>query len=179
MTQPWDRSPQPKRGDPTCEAVYEAVGRALSHWEILELDLACLYAKFLGISGQEYVDARIFRERADVITSAACAYFVKHCNQEIESEFKRLIQDARLFSDRRNDIAHGVVAPVWNMAHPELDQFMLRPSNYKRKEFNSLGSPEYAFSSVEINAFAKHFQDFRTRIAALDAKILTRSRNWP
>jgi hypothetical protein len=73
MTQPWDRPPEPKRGDPRCEAVYEAVGRALSHWEILELDLACLYAKFLGvsevdaISRKEYVDARIFRERADVI----------------------------------------------------------------------------------------------------------------
>jgi hypothetical protein len=44
MTNPWDiPSPLPQKGARTAEAVFEAVGRALSHWELVEQGLALLF----------------------------------------------------------------------------------------------------------------------------------------
>lgn len=175
--------PIPSRGDSTREVVYEAVGRALSNWEDVELDLACLYAAFLGIkpvdaiAQPEYVAARIFKERADVIVRAGDSHFVKNCDQAIEGEFKQLIIEARLLAERRNDIAHGVVRPVWSMKRPEIEHFMLMPSTYKHKFFTENANPLYAFSSKEINNFCTSFQEFRNRIFRLDRKISSRGRD--
>jgi len=44
MRNPWDiPSPLPQKGARTPEAVFEAVGRALSHWELVEQALALLF----------------------------------------------------------------------------------------------------------------------------------------
>ena len=39
----WDRPPQDSKGDGKIEAIYEAVGYALSHWEQADQELANLF----------------------------------------------------------------------------------------------------------------------------------------
>ena len=84
----------------------------------------CLSALFLGvrptqaIAQSEYLSARIFRERADVIDRAGETYFIAHCNQELESETENILRETRLAANRRNDIAHGIVGLLWVQGHP-------------------------------------------------------------
>jgi hypothetical protein len=73
----WDIPQFPSHGDSNADWTYAAVGRAMSEWEQLELYLARLYAKFLGIppieaiARPEYTRVAISRERARVIEDAA------------------------------------------------------------------------------------------------------------
>src|ERR1700680_2245928 len=120
--EPWDIPTFPAHGDANADSTYAAVGRAMSEWEQLELYLARLYAKFLGvppieaIARPEYTRVAISRERARVIEDAARAYFIKHPDQTLESTFESLICDARKLAVRRNDIAHGVVRLAWGLS---------------------------------------------------------------
>jgi hypothetical protein len=182
---PWDIPPLPEHGDPSIDLTFAAVGRAMSEWEELELYLARLYAKFLGIPPinaiaiPEYRDAANFHTRATVIKNAATKYFVSHPSQEKEGEFEQVLDDIRRLASRRNDIAHGVVKLWWN--HKETssqaidrNEYMLVPSTYSDKKFSNDREPSYLFRSIEINQFADHFRRYRLErleaiIAFLDA----------
>jgi hypothetical protein len=174
----WDIPPIPRRGDDSRDVVYEAVGRALSYWENFELELACLYATFIGLRPPEatrhpdYAKARIFRERADVIDRGGKGFFIKRSNQELEKRFDDLICEARLAAARRNDIAHGVVNPIWSTASPGIETFMLLPSTYRHKDFDIKARARYAFSSKEINGFASRFQEIQQRVFILTEQII-------
>jgi hypothetical protein len=158
---PWDIPPFPEHGDPSAELTYAAVGRAMSEWETLELYLARLYAKFLGIPPIQaiaipgYRDVANFHARAKEIENAATKYFVSHPNQEREGEFKQVLDGIRQLASRRNDIAHGVVTLWWNCKETfsqavDRNEFMLVPSTYSDKKFGNDREPKYLFRSIEI-----------------------------
>jgi hypothetical protein len=148
----WDIPPFPEHGDVSADLTYAAVGRAMSEWEELELYLARLYAKFLkihpirAIAVTEYRNAAIFRVRANVIEKAADKYFVSHPDQEREADFQQLLGDIRQLSNRRNDIAHGVVKLWWNHRETfseaiDRNEYMLTPSTYMDKKFGDTRAP--------------------------------------
>lgn len=175
----WGVPPIPRRGEDNREIIYEAVGRALSHWERFELELACLYAALIGLRPPEatrhpdYVRARIFKDRADVTDRTGKQFFIKNCNQGIEKRFDDLICESRLAAARRNDIAHGVVNPVWSSGFTgSSESFMLLPSTYRHKDFNLNAAARYAFTAKEINDFSTRFQEIRNRTSLLTELIL-------
>jgi hypothetical protein len=115
---PWDITPFSGHGDKFPNTTYEAVGRALSAWEELEVNLSHLFGVFSGkdpLSTETYAsygEERIFVQRADMLERLASSYFIIKPNQNLEGDFCHLICDTRCFSARRNDIAHGVVRPI-------------------------------------------------------------------
>jgi hypothetical protein len=177
---PWDIPPFPEHGDPSADLTFAAVGRATSEWERLELYLARLYAKFLGIPPSkaiaigEYRDAANFHARAKEIKNAATKYFVSHPNQEREGEFERVVDDICQLASRRNDIVHGVVTLWWNYKETfsqavDRNEHMLVPSTYSDKKFGNDREPKYLFRSIEIKQFADHFCRYRERLHAIIA----------
>src|SRR5665213_3539095 len=114
MSKPWDIPAFAGRGDKTPNLTYEAVGRALSAWEDLEVSLSYLFGIFsdkpplLLETYAEYGKPTIFVLRADALEKSAERYFVGQPNQHRESAFSDLVCDIRHFSSRRNDIEHGV-----------------------------------------------------------------------
>ncbi|MGC2414171.1 MAG: hypothetical protein WA459_15915 [Stellaceae bacterium] len=188
LSGPWDLPPFPDHGDTNADLTYAAVGRAMSEWEEVELYLARLYAAFLGIppieaiARPEYTRVAVARERSRVIEEVAHAYFVRHPDQTLESEFETLICDARNFAARRNDIAHGVVKLAWGQFDDSMlgaalarKEVMLLPGTYMFKKFDDKRMPAYMLSSVEINRFAEHFRAFRfERIEPLIIRIARR-----
>jgi hypothetical protein len=112
---PWDPPPFPKRGNRSSRALYEAIGRALSTWEELETMLAHLYAALCGCSqydteaNHDYGEELNFRNRLAKLEHAGCRYFVKGPSQTLEGELAWVIRYVRGYSQRRNDVAHGVV----------------------------------------------------------------------
>jgi hypothetical protein len=50
MANPWDIMPVEPKGDDDPNAIWCAVGKALSHWELLELHLSLLFGQVIRSS---------------------------------------------------------------------------------------------------------------------------------
>ena len=111
----WDRRPWPKMGDPTVEIIYEAVGRALSSWEIYEGLQSVLFSAFVTPNFQTkaamraYSAVRTFEGRNEMLRAASQAYFHEQPEVELQDEFKSILSTAASFSPRRNEITHASV----------------------------------------------------------------------
>jgi len=188
---PWDIPPFAGHGDKTPDQTYEAVGRALSSWEELEVSLSYLYGVFTekGLppfeSHAEYGKPLIFSARADGLERMAARYFVRHPNQQREAEFARLICDVGRFSARRNDIAHGIVRPVVvgpPISVPDNDpseapwlrmnyEYCLLPPTYSDRRFHAKRTPQYALPAEEIIRFQTEFVKLHGRSTRLGFRL--------
>jgi hypothetical protein len=118
MSNPWDPLPFPVVGDPEDRIVFEALGRTLNRWEFTEFALSILYSLFVGDyrfgKMQEYGKPNIFKDRLGGLERVAAEWFTRRPDQQAEGEFDRIVNGARGFADRRNEIAHGLVVDVGN-----------------------------------------------------------------
>lgn len=189
MGNPWDvRSPS-HHGDHDPTILHAAVGRALSAWELLELDWARVYSVFIwkhpyeAVHEPQYKNARIFRERMGIIDTAAKTYFMQRPNQESEGEYDRLKDETVHLADRRNDIAHGLVTNVgsvsYNTAEVMQGKFhplhMLCPAMYRSKQYITappkLPFPGYSWTADDIDAYSRSFTDWRPKILSFFVRI--------
>jgi hypothetical protein len=184
--QPWEVPEPPKVGDATQDVTFRAVGNALSSWEWFEGNLSLAFSFLVGAGYgniaalRAYGSVETFRGRAQMIERAAEVYF-KHNNDETtERALEDVLKSASQFVGRRNDIAHGIVQPLF-----ELDSintktvqkgFVLYPAFYatrKRKlieghQLNETSTfftiePTYIYSSNQIDNFATQFALLATR----------------
>jgi hypothetical protein len=184
MTNPWDRPPLPTKGDEKEDVTYAAVGRALSHWENIEVELSHLFALYINKMwtnegyDRYYQDGKTTRGRLDALRIAAENYFVGRPNQEAEGSFSRLMEAATGFADRRHEVAHGIVRPInwyWPILRPNhfapdaAFQFCLVPPHYQRGWITD-GAPNYIYTSDELDtltlrlfSFLHDLMDFRFR----------------
>jgi hypothetical protein len=114
------RKPEPL-GDRDENVLYAAVGRALSQWETVESACARIYAFLIGTPTDELTISpalhsfgivNSFPTRCEMISTAGKAYF--HLHPEVanyEKQINEALSEAKGFSNRRNEIAHGVVRP--------------------------------------------------------------------
>lgn len=144
-----------------------------------------IYAALLGVNSPQaiatptYSSARIFRDRATVVENAASVFFCKNCDQALKGDFKAYMDEARMLSNRRNDIAHGIVIPFYDMQKPEIESFYLAPAMYRDSRFNPRAAPDYMFTSREINGFASAFLDLKARMAHLTSRLWERQPSSP
>jgi hypothetical protein len=171
MTNPWDVPPFPTDGDDIEDSTYAGVGRVMSGWESVELELSYFHSLFVGRHEQldamrEYGTGDTFQSRKRLLAQSASAFFTRHHNQEIEGDFCRLIIDATKFSHRRNDIAHGIVKPFEWIIPPEYyfftnnsfvdncvaapNKFVLVPQDYTGKKFDANNKPVYTYVSATM-----------------------------
>jgi len=122
MPNPWDRSPQPDKGELSAEDIFVSVGRALSAWENLEAALGDFFAFIVGAGFgltdpalRAYGSVSSFANRATMLEEAAAAYFHDNPNSHFKERFRQVITvECRGFSGRRNQIAHGRVQGAFN-----------------------------------------------------------------
>lgn len=189
---PWDvREFEEAEKDPN--TIYLSVGKALSAWERVEQQLSYLFAYFcVGTgSGEESFPAKrafgsvvTFRGRTDMLHAAAEAYFIPFPNHEMNRRFFDLLNLARKFSPRRNEIAHGYVTSVYlqmdesqnirkmNLADSlRAMRWLLCPPEYAtNKNTPALVNGErlmrwkYAYSAREIDYYKQQFDELRGAI---------------
>jgi hypothetical protein len=181
MPDPWDRPPFPKRGNRSDRVLYEAIGRALATWEELETMLAHLYAALCGHSAYDtkanhaYGAPLNFRTRLAKLERAGVDYFTKHPHPTLEAELGWVIQNAAGWSQRRNDVAHGVMRFLHMALDPQAGlltgrgppQCCLVPPHFDEAKFVSRDTPAHILTSREINAFAAAFWPIIRRAFAL------------
>lgn len=178
MADPWDPLPLPSRGDDDEDATYAGVGRVISRWEAVEVELARLYTVLVGRPHEadtirEYGSGRIFHERLATVCTAAEAYFRANPNQASEGETRELLRKVRGYSDRRNEVAHGIVRQMhWvralreNLSPDVLGhiQFCLVPPHYTFRKFDQANRPAYAYTSEELLILEKHLFDLAAEV---------------
>ena len=112
---PWDIPPFPTIGDMEEDTVYASVGRALSSWELFECRLSRIFSGLTGrINGtspamRAYGAVLTFRGRAEMIEAASEVYFLENPHQTLPGDLKAILERARKYSPRRNEIAHVIV----------------------------------------------------------------------
>ncbi len=148
----WDIRPLQPEGSPTEDDVYLAVGRALTAWERIEVQLSELYLFFIGrhysypneyrrtvtASLRAYGSVNGFITRFEMIEKAGDIFFhprqfgplqnreldLKLIEQEkkLQSRFSTIVEETRGFVARRNEIAHGIVGGVRTSPIPSSPQ---------------------------------------------------------
>ncbi len=160
------------------EAVYAAVGRALTKWEGLEYTLSETYEALLRAktdgAAYGYGLLTAFTGRYALLESAE-----QHFPFRDEARFKplrTLITRAEKLCARRNEIAHGIVADVhtrgWYLV-PAWYNSKKAPRHVFGPEFN-YGIGRYAYTAEQVQTYAKHFQALNLEVAPYRKQILDR-----
>jgi hypothetical protein len=187
MANPWDPLPFPNQGDTRINKTFRYVGLVVTAWESVEFELARLHSVLVedpdGASLQElYGAGNIFRDRLSALRREFDRYRVSLCCQYREGEFDYLTAAAEGFSNRRHEVAHGLVIRADRLTyirqkleswHGDKPQFLLLPPLYTVR-WHDGGLPIYAYSSVELNELtarllelSKRIGDFRTECLGL------------
>ena len=163
MQQPWDRPELVREGDADPKQIYMSVGRVLSQWEGVEIQLGYIYTAATGRHGDwyallEYGEGNTTARRLRVVHEAVDAFFVRRPYQDAEARVACLLKSAGFFAARRHDIAHGVVRDHtwarWRIPPDRRDPtgFFLLPSHYRGKAFNEEALPAYAYTAASMEA---------------------------
>ena len=170
----WDVLPAPEKGDPTREALYAAIGEALTEWEKLVGDLAEIYSILVGApemtpgEGPEIQNfgELSFKAQCDNLKTAAAAFFPQHPpDPKLQSIFDDLLNQCSNARHRRNDIAHGTCELVAGKG------YLCLPTPYNPKKVQSDWTMAYAFSSKEILFYANQFRQLRDLVGHLNGAL--------
>jgi hypothetical protein len=165
-----NQRPWAETGNRSQDEIFTAVGRALSHWELVEGSIATLFT--LITLGNYHAPANpMLRAYAAVTGSAnrismveaALESWLLNWNCPVGPNAVAALKDCRHWSGRRNDIAHGLV----DMFFDELGQWFLIPSLYARRgrilESNPVAGKSliiksgYRYNAAMIDSFSDQF----------------------
>jgi hypothetical protein len=176
MPKPWDRPPLVLEGDKNPFDTYQAVGRLLSQWEGVEIQLGYIYTSAVGRHGDwwallEYGEGSAFRGRFLILQEAISNLFIKFPNQEVEGKVDCFLKKVSNFAQRRHDVAHGIVrdrswAP-WRLPPDPVDTtgHFLLPSHYKGRAYDSTALPIYAYT-------ARSMETLRHQLGMLETEAM-------
>lgn len=186
---PWDRRPWPRVGDSDIAALYASIGCALTAWERYESELAFLFSQFVSTGPgsihpamRAYCAVRTFQGRMEMLQAASESFFygwgIKD-GDPLMSEFKSMLNPSKRYSERRNDIAHGVVDSfvpedfTLEAAQRTAGKFghALFPTYGYFRERTPAGFPFYCYTSAEINYFREQFLSLMEPAHRLAAEI--------
>jgi hypothetical protein len=161
----WDVLPAPENGDATREALYAAIGEALTEWERFAEGLAQIYSILIGApelppgqgSAIRKYGKLTFGPQCDKLEEAGKVFFRQHtADPTLQSKFDDLLVDCREFAKRRNDIAHGICEATASRG------YLWLPPSYNPKKVQADWSTTYVYSSVEILTYAEHFRKLQS-----------------
>jgi hypothetical protein len=180
---PWNVLPKEDMGDIHIANLFQAVGQALTVWEMMEGTLASIFAGLCGgvsIEGPYRAYGVITGSggRLDML-SEAYASFDKR-NESPFDDIPGLITEVRNFAPRRNEIAHGL---VFHFVDHDVDKgHFLRPAVYnsrknlsfaqKTEEMIATGElpslhGKYSYNSSQIIFYTEQFEQLRKRAVGI------------
>jgi hypothetical protein len=186
MPNPWDVPLKSARADDydlKSEALYEAVGSALSSWQYVEDAIASIfnhivsdglpentYPPLKSPAERAYGSVISFEARATMVTVAAEAFFNKNSHPEYEARLRDLLKACRGWSARRNDIAHGKIAGC----HVDYNRCALWPSDSNTRKLTIDNWASFIYNSKLIHGFGEKFMDLHDQLFEFEDKF----RRW-
>jgi hypothetical protein len=168
MPRAWDRPSPLDKGDAEPEAIYTAVGKALSDWGGAEEALALLFSTIVaaGDISSPAIDAYSAiegaRNRANMVRAALEAVLRDEgSSRPTLVDLSPVISDFSGWSERRNDMAHGCV-------DRDADDFaagwFLYPSFFTKKR-PIFGVTRFRYTSKQIHVMADGFQKLNNSLS--------------
>lgn len=148
---PWLQRPMQPRGDPSPDAIFCAVGVALTLWETIEGEISVAYIGLIkseGYRSNKYFSTASFEKRHALVTKAID---VNVSNKDC-SGFKAFVDTVLKYSPRRHEIAHG---RVFNLGDAG---FYLAPSNVLLSRNYPDGIATYQYTSDDIRFYCDQFK---------------------
>lgn len=183
MTNPWDIALRSPKGDATATPLYEAVGIALSNWELLETALSNVYTTIINSNSRAAVAAY-----GTILTTAGRISMIEAAAAEergvidapLFAELKKLIvSDVGKMAGRRNEIAHGSVTEFIGLE--SAGHYLVPPQHSTRKHLSPrepakvedfpFGQLKYAYTAGQILRYADSFYSHALRIYDLQNRI--------
>jgi hypothetical protein len=182
MSNPWDIPPIPWHGDVLPTKTHEARSRALDAWEHLEISLYILDGWIGNVLKERgiYGSGIIFVKRLENLETASGKFFVKYPSQHNESEYEILMCHIRQFSQRRHDIAHGIVQPLITLKNKDLSQteWALMPPFYNTQRIKiPKYFPNYAYTEQVLLEFVAKFEALREQLIRFSELIFLLSQH--
>lgn len=170
---------------------YGAVGRVISSWERVEMELALLYAVFVEKPNDLDVIVdygtlhRIFKDRMDALEQASGAFFQREPSQDNEGEWASILLLARELADKRHQIAHGIVMhsqlPSEEAMKLGLSEFAVKPPWYSISNLTKRSGrhPDvgiwgggYDYKVADLEDIVSNFDALRARIECFRLSIV-------
>lgn len=185
MPNPWDVPPGRDHGDNSENALFSAIGMALTEWEQVEASCAELFAVLVSVSRKTTYHAPAIRAygtvvsyagRCEMLRAAADAYFLRRKKQraEFEGKLNSLINECLQFAARRNEIAHGRVSLVYygrgNQPMRNIGYYLF-PSLYNPRKYKLESQVTYKYTSHEVLHFKQEFTKLHLRIEGLRTSL--------
>ena len=170
QAKPWDLLSKPRNGDQNENITFLSVGKAMSQWEFFEAYLGLIYGQLVGDVSETspamraYGVVSSFSTRLEMIDQAAKAHFFAFPD-DVALLLKDLLESAKRFSARRNEIAHGIVQP-YQPQGLSIPGYALLPSRHATRKRELSNNPikgnaeiisAYAYASDEIDYFGECF----------------------
>jgi hypothetical protein len=176
VSNPWDNQPWAERGENSENDVYVAVGKALSHWELLEQAIAGLFT--LVTVGSYYApSAPTLRAYSSVTSSGNRIQMVRAALEGWLRDWKDcplrekslgILKECSGWAGRRNDIAHGLVD---RFADEFEKGWFLLPGSYSKKGRNEVGKIDYRYNAEIIHNFSDRFLELHNRLNEITSKM--------
>lgn len=185
---PWDISDPAPLGDRDENAIFNAVGRALTEWEHVESACARLFAVFVSANYRRAYHAPAVqafgcvtsvKTKGDMLRLAATAYFQKRKTKQaaFQRQFSQAVNEYVAYSNTRNDIAHGCVQRVFLTERAigirrragGIGCYLV-PSFFNPKKFK-LDQFTYRYTSSDLIHYTQEFTKLHLRINALREKM--------
>ena len=179
--QPWDIRDTSPLGDGDDNAIFNAVGRALTEWETVEVECAKLFAVFVSTRHKRTYHAPAVRaygsivgtrSRKNMLQLAAETYFANRKTKKaaFEEQFAKLIGEYDQYSNRRNEIAHGFVKQIALTKRHKAIGYYLLPSFYNPKKFKK-GGFTYLYISKDLVHYRQEFTKLQLRLSGLREQL--------
>jgi hypothetical protein len=169
MSNPWDDRPWAVDGEKSENDLFIAVGKALSHWELVEQAIAGLFT-LVTVGSYFAPSAPALRAYSSVGSTSNRIQLVRAALEGWLREWKdcplgenalSLLNECGGWAARRNDIAHGLVDRF-------VDEFergwFLIPGIYSKRGRNERGKTDYRYNAAIINAFGEQFLGLHNRL---------------
>ena len=173
----WDRPPWPKVGDEQEITVFTAVGRALTARQGLENNLATLFSRLTSptvyseVSHRAFSAIRTHEARIAMLLAAGEVFFYEFSDKGITDEFKTITGQSLNWSQRRNEIAHGMIAPHYNRETAAQKGLCLMPSFANSKDWKFRGNASFCYVGSQIDNMALGLGQLSFSTFMLDGKL--------
>ena len=177
---PWERLPEPERGDPDMQQTFAAVGEALTEWNEFEHHLANLFCDLIGLgilamassrsAARAFGSVRTFEGRLEMIQAASEVYATVSKFPVLQTLTKPTATKWRGFAERRNEIAHGTVQKFVTGSSTQWEPtlgFCVMPFWYEFRKYRLDTKHVYFYGSTELRYFANQFKQLQDSVLIL------------
>jgi hypothetical protein len=163
-------------GEPTKDTLHLAVGRALNEWELVESQLALIFAHLVESKSagarRAYGMLIAGRARREALEAVAKEFF-RARSDPVKNTFSDLFKAYAVASTYRNNVAHGICYAIISSGGGFHSNWFLYPPHYntRRRSDAAPAGASYIYKASDIDNCTERFTQLVGEANALEAYL--------